>query len=399
LHEGGAVWDASVTRIEVFSIDLSEDPAMPDGPGFRPQPVGAQSDHQPPVPLDARARTRARTVLTIALVCLALWIAGDFLPALGWSGILAIGLWPLYARSVTFIGTHRSPTLAPLLFTLLTGLIVLVPVALAAQQIAQQGGAVLAWAAQARDSGVPVPGWINQLPLAAAGAQQLWEQHLADPKRAASLFQSLNVDSATEWTRALGGELLHRAIMFALCLIALFNFLRHGPWIVACLLDTADRILGDPGERLASKMVDAVRGTLNGTVLVAVAEGLLIGAAYVLAGVPSAALLTLLTIAFAMVPFGAWAAFTAGALALVVSGGSPWAATAVFVWGAAVMLLGDHFVWPSLVGSSARLPFLLAFVGVFGGLQVFGLIGLVLGPVIMAAVLTIWREWLVNPRA
>jgi predicted PurR-regulated permease PerM len=59
------------------------------------------------------------------------------------------------------------------------------------------------------------------------------------------------------------------------------------------------------------------------------------------------------------------------------------------------MLAGDHFVWPTLVGGAAKLPFLLAFVGIFGGLASFGLLGLFLGPVIMAALLTIWREWVV----
>jgi predicted PurR-regulated permease PerM len=63
-----------------------------------------------------------------------------------------------------------------------------------------------------------------------------------------------------------------------------------------------------------------------------------------------------------------------------------------------VMLAGDHFVWPTLVGGSARLPFLLAFVGIFGGLAAFGLMGLFLGPVIMAALLTVWREWVFRPR-
>jgi predicted PurR-regulated permease PerM len=115
-----------------------------------------------------------------------------------------------------------------------------------------------------------------------------------------------------------------------------------------------------------------------------------------LVGVPSPALFTLLTIAFAMVPFGAWAAFTAGALTLLLNEGSLWWALAIFGWGAAVMLIGDHFVWPLLVGNAARLPFLWALVGVFGGLQVFGLIGLFLGPLIMASVMTIWREWVIS---
>jgi predicted PurR-regulated permease PerM len=63
------------------------------------------------------------------------------------------------------------------------------------------------------------------------------------------------------------------------------------------------------------------------------------------------------------------------------------------------MLVGDHFVWPNLVGGAARLPFLAALIGIFGGVQAFGLLGLFLGPVIMAAFLTIWREWLMQRRA
>ena len=109
---------------------------------------------------------------------------------------------------------------------------------------------------------------------------------------------------------------------------------------------------------------------MNGTIVVALAEGLLIGIGYGVAGVPNAVLFTFLTIAFAMLPFGAWAAFTAAAATLVLGGGSAWAAIAVFGWGAAIMLIGDHFVWPALVGGAARLPFLFALVGVFGGLGI-----------------------------
>lgn len=107
---------------------------------------------------------------------------------------------------------------------------------------------------------------------------------------------------------------------------------------------------------------------------------------------------TIFTTAFAMLPFGAWAAFSAAALTLI-SNGNEAAAAGVFCWGAVIMLAGDHFVWPVLVGRSARLPFLLAFVGIFGGLAAFGLIGLFLGPVVMAALLTVWREWIFRPVA
>ena len=354
----------------------------------------APSDARGALPSDRHARRIARTVLALGLGVLGLWIAADFLAPLGWAAILAITLWPLYARFVAASRERATPVLAPLVFTVLTGAIVFIPVALVAHQLARQGQAFVTWASQARDSGIPVPAWLAQMPVAADSAQQLWTQNLSDPKAASAWFQSINVDKATEWTSVLGGQLLHRSLMFLFCLVALFVFLRHGYWLSARLLDAADRVFGDPGEHLASKMVDAVRGTFLGTVVVAVVEGLLIGGAYVLAGVPSAALFTLLTVAFAMVPFGAWAAFSAAALTVLFSEGSLWAALAVFGWGATVMLIGDHFGWPALVGKSARLPFLLALVGVFGGLQAFGLIGLFLGPVIMAALMTVWREWL-----
>jgi predicted PurR-regulated permease PerM len=191
--------------------------------------------------------------------------------------------------------------------------------------------------------------------------------------------------------------LLHRLFLLLFSLLTLFFLLRNGSAIASYFLKTSDRLIGDAGEGLVEKMVDATRGTVNGTVLVAVGEGLLIGVGYFVAGVPNPVMFTILTTAFAMLPFGAWFAFTAAAVVLVSGGGSGVAAAAVFSWGAVVMLAGDHFVWPTLIGDSARLPFLLAFIGIFGGLTAFGLFGLFLGPVIMAALLTVWREWIFRP--
>jgi predicted PurR-regulated permease PerM len=208
----------------------------------------------------------------------------------------------------------------------------------------------------------------------------------------------VNIESVTGWTGALGGELLHRLVLFLLTLIMLFVMFRDGAWIAERAVETADRILGDPGERLAAKIADAVRGTVNGTVVLAVAQGFVIGIAYVAGGVPNPLLFVLMTIAFGMLPFGAWAVFIAAALAVLAQGGSVLAATFVFSFGATVMLLAN-LIWPALVGSTAQLPFLLALIGIFGGLQTFGLVGLFVGPVIMAVLLTIWREWLASPAA
>jgi predicted PurR-regulated permease PerM len=354
---------------------------------------GAPAGTRQALPLHADARLIARVTLAIGLVAIALWTAADFLPALVWAAILAVALWPLYASFAARVSAEPS-SLSAFIFTLIAALILFTPMALAIYQIAQQSDLLGGWITQARDNGIKVPEWIARLPVAADAAQQWWRDNLADPKAAASWLQTVNGDKASDFVKTFGGQLLHRMFMLFVALIALFIMLRNGPSIAQQFLLTSDRIFGDPGEGLVEKMVDAVRGTVNGTVIVALAEGLLIGVAYVIAGVPNPVLFTVLTIAFAMLPFGAWAAFTAAALTLLVTGGSALAAGSVFAWGAIVMLAGDHFVWPTLVGGAARLPFLFAFIGIFGGLATFGLLGLFLGPVIMAALLTVWREWI-----
>jgi predicted PurR-regulated permease PerM len=306
--------------------------------------------------------------------------------------MLAIALWPLYVKAAG--RDSRGPSGASaFLFTIAVALVIFLPVGLVTWQIAQQSDVLGAWIAHWRDEGISVPDWIARLPIVAGALEQWWRDNLVKPESAAAWLQSLHVETVV---KTFGGQLLHRIFMLFVALIALFVILRSGDRVAGQVLAAADRLFGEPGEGLVEKTVDAIRATVSGAVVVAVSEGLLIGVGYVLAGVPNPALFTVLTIAFAMVPFGAWAAFTTAAVALLAGGGSGIAAGAVFAWGAAVMLSGDQFFWPRLLGGTTRLPFLFAFVGIFGGLASFGLVGLFLGPVIMAAVLTIWRDWIMQ---
>ena len=132
------------------------------------------------------------------------------------------------------------------------------------------------------------------------------------------------------WVPTLGGQFLYQLLFWFVMLTALFLLFQGGAGLSDQILEAADRLFGEPGDRLASKLVVAVRDTVNGTVLVAVIEGTLIGIVYALAGVPHALLFALLTIAFAMLPFGAWVAFTTAALVLLLSGGSNWNAGLAF---------------------------------------------------------------------
>jgi predicted PurR-regulated permease PerM len=358
------------------------------------------SDHaahdgaRPALSVDARSRQIVRAVLALALIALAAWIASDFLPALAWAIVVAITTWPLYRRFAALIPPPLRRLVAPALFTLIVGVVLLIPLMLALQQLAQVSDAAVRWIAELQKSGVAVPSWVAQLPFTGDLLVEWWKSNLSDPQAAAQWLRGVNAESVTGWTRSLGGELLHRLLLFLITLIALFFLYRDGGWLTERALATADRFLGDPGERLATKIVEAVRGTVNGTVVVAVVEGIIIGFAYWLVGTPDALLLALLTIAFAMLPLGAEIAVTLVSLMLLVQGFGLLPVLLLWIFGMAVTVIGDNFVWPALVGRSARLPFLLALIGVLGGVQTFGLIGLFIGPVIMAVLLVIWREWI-----
>jgi predicted PurR-regulated permease PerM len=360
--------------------------------------VKQPSAHAPPRPLpgassaapDARTRRRTRFVGAGLLTALALWTARSYLASLGWAVIIALSVWPLYRR----IEHHRrdAPIVTPLLVTGVLAVVLLVPIALVLVEFGREAQSVIAWMENAQQHGLPVPEWAQRLPLLGHVLDVWWRTHLSAPQSAGALLGSLDAETVTAWSKTLGGALASRLLHAFITFMALFMLLRHGERIGAHVLDVTDRWLGRPGERLAERMAEAVRGTVNGTILVAIGEGLLIGAGLVVAGVPHAVLFAILTTAFAMLPMGAWFAFGTAAIVLALSGGSLLAAVAVFGWGAAVMLVGDNVVQPALIGGSVRLPFLWTLVGILGGLETFGLIGLFLGPVIMAALLTIWRS-------
>jgi predicted PurR-regulated permease PerM len=346
------------------------------------------------LPFDSRAQAVTRTATAILVVLLAAWVARDFLVALTWAAVIAIAAWPIYIRFMTPIFGGRSPALAPLLFTFLTGLVLLVPVILTVHQIAQGSDVFARSLNQLQQSGIPVPAWLVRLPIAGGYLDLWWRANLSDPEVLVEWLRGVNTENITAWTSTLGGALLHRLFLFLITLIALFLVLRDGAWLAHHTLATAGRLLGSPGERLVRKIADAVRATVNGTVAASIVKGAVIGIAYVLTGVPHPLLFTVLTITLAMVPLGAWVALTTAVLVLLIHGGTWLVAVGLAGFGAAILLIGENFIQPVLIGGAARLPFLLVLIGIIGGMQSFGLLGLFLGPVIMAALLTIWREWI-----
>ncbi|MEO7337194.1 MAG: AI-2E family transporter, partial [Caldimonas sp.] len=113
--------------------------------------------------------------------------------------------------------------------------------------------------------------------------------------------------------------------------------------------------------------------------------------AYAVAGVPHAAFWGLLTGFFGLVPFGAAAAVAAVSVYLVALGSAD-TALWLFVFGAVLVFVIDHFVRPLFISGAARVPILLALIGIIGGLETLGLLGIFVGPTLMAVAITVWRE-------
>ena len=340
---------------------------------------------------DPSRRRRRRAFLGAAVLLVALWTARSYLAAVVWAIIIAVAIWPLYRRALR--GGASRDWFVPALTTLLSAAVVMTPLLLAAAELGREGQAVLDWIGRVQQRGIAVPEWLTRLPILGEHVDRWWRSHVSDPTGLQRLVAEVDFEAWGAWMRSFGGELAYRVLLAFITFLTLFALLRDGETVGTRMHCLAEEWLGNPGERLFEKVVRAIRGVVNGTVLVAIGEGLLIGVGYWLAGLPQAGFFTLLTVAFAMLPFGAWIAFTAAALILGVQHDAWFGAASVFGWGAAVMLAGDNFVQPALIGGSARLPLVWTLIGILGGLETFGLVGLFLGPVVMAALYSIWRDW------
>lgn len=332
-------------------------------------------------------------VLAYAIVLLALWTARSFLLALIWAAIIAVAAWPIYRRFVAAFPNRRTDTPVAASFTLLIGLVILLPLAYAAVMAGRESAAAARWLADAQQHGIPAPDWLTHVPFVGDRLAGWWQAHLIKPGATSHLLEQIDIGSVATWTGSLGAALAYSSILFFITLLMLFFLLRDGEWIAQTSLGAARQVHDCVGPRMLEQLVLAVRGTVTGTVLIALGEGGLISVGYVVAGVPRPALFGALTVACAMVPMGAWIAFTFTSLFLLAQGEI--AAVVLFAYAAAVALVGDYVVQPTLIGGSTRLPFLWALVGVMGGVETFGLVGLFVGPVIMAAVLLLMREWIV----
>ncbi|KAB1071489.1 AI-2E family transporter [Methylobacterium planeticum] len=340
----------------------------------------------------ARSQGTARVALVLALSALGIWILHGFLPALVWAVILAIALGPLYARAERRWPPGGHNILLPALATLLVALVFLAPLVVLGVQAAREAHDVLDFVRSAETNGIPAPDVLRHLPFGAAQATAWWTETLSHPEAGTELLHRLDNASVIGLSRNLGREVVRRSVLFGFTLVALFFLFRDGRAVASQVLIACNRLFGPRGERVARQMVASVHGTVDGLVLVGLGEGVILGIVYYFAGVPHPVLLGALTAVAAMIPFGAPLIFGIAALILLAAG-SVVPAIVVVAAGFVVTFVADHFVRPVLIGGTTRLPFLWVLLGILGGVETFGLLGLFLGPAVMAALVLLWREF------
>jgi predicted PurR-regulated permease PerM len=352
----------------------------------------------PPAAAPASSQSLARIALASAVVAVGLWILRDFLAALVWATVLAIAFWPIYRRLRQPVPKPIDRIVAPALTTTLIGIIFITPIVLLGIALARESHFVVEFIANAKHHGIPTPGWIDQLPLVGPTIAEWWRGNLGDPAAAEELIGRVNLRTLAESVREYGAEVVHRLALLLFTLLTLFFLFRDGDTLVEQLRSLGDRLIGLRGERIAGHMIAAVHGTVNGLVLVGLAEGLLLGIVYFAVGLPYPAMVGAITAVAAVIPFAAPVVYTLAGLYLFTAGDTA-GGLIIIVIGSVIVFIADHFVRPVLIGGAARLPFLWVLLGILGGLETFGFLGLFLGPAMMAALIALWREWTEVPAA
>ena len=338
-----------------------------------------------------RGWTAARIALGLALLALGVFTIQAFASALAWATVFAIALWPFYSRTTRRFGTGRHNLLWPAAFTLAVALLFMTPLALVAIGLAREARTGIAWMHDVQLHGIAVPAVLARLPLVGNQVADWWGQNLADPDAAREALGRLGRGNMVNLSRELGTEVAHRAVTFFFVMLTLFVLFRDGNLLVAQMRLASRRVFGPRGEELGRQIIASIHGTVDGLVLVGLGEGVVIGLAYFAAGVPHPVLFGSVTGVAAMIPFGAPIVFILAGLVLFAQGSTA-VAVAVVAWGFVVTFLADHFIRPALIGGATQLPFLWVLLGILGGVEVFGLLGLFLGPAIMAALILLWRE-------
>ncbi len=330
----------------------------------------------------------ARIGAALALGAATLAVLWPFFKPMAWAAILAYLTWPLFRR---LRARAAHPNLAAAAFTAAAALGIGVPVALLILALAEQAPALVGAVRDWLEPGGALPAWLAESSLGRRVGELL---EIAPGREAAGASAWL------AWAgRRLSGQLVSLAggiarntIVFGVMLVTLYGFYLNGERVAEVAGRLAPILFPRAPERFLERCGEAVQAVMFGLIGTALIQGLLAGIGIAVAGVPNAVALGAGTVVLSFLPGGGGALSLASAVWLAFQERFS-AAIGLALWGVLVVASVDNVLRPILIGGQARIPFLLVFFGVLGGLASFGLIGLFVGPVLLSVALTLLTEF------
>jgi len=335
-----------------------------------------------------------RAVLAVLFLGLfiasSLWILSPFLVAIVWATLIAVATWPLLRSLERLLWGKRKLAVAVLTIGLLG--VVMVPLLAGVAAIVTHVDAIAGFAQKLSTRELPpAPAWLEKIPLMGAKAAATWNRAAKDGLPVLLQQASPYLSGGVRWFTERIGSIATLLAQFLLTVIITAVMYSTGESAIAGVRAFARRLAGPKGEASVELAGGAIRAVAMGVIVTAVAQSLLAGLGLLIAGVPLVGLLTALMFILAIAQIG-----PLPVLLLVViwsfSALTPAWATFVLVWSAVAGLV-DNFLKPILIKKGADLPLLLIFAGVIGGMISFGLIGIFVGPVVLAVTYTLGQSW------
>ena len=332
------------------------------------------------------------SVLVIGLLVVAcLWILWPFLGAIAWAGMLVVATWPTLLSLQARLGGRRWLAIVVLTFAML--LVIVLPLVLAVGTIAAHAGDMTSWVASAAHAAVPAPpAWVAQIPLLGPKLADEWQRLAATSHEELATRASGYALVVAQWFVGQVGGLGLLLLQFLLTMAIAVLLYSTGEQAAEGARRFARRLAGERGDQavvLAGQAIRAVALGITGTALV---QSVAAGIGLAVAGVPYAGVLTSIVFVLCMVQLGPLLVMAPAVAWLYWSGHPAWA-TALIVW-AILIAATDNVLRPLLIRRGADLPLPLIFAGAIGGLVSLGVIGLFVGPVVLAVTYRLLEWWI-----
>jgi predicted PurR-regulated permease PerM len=329
--------------------------------------------------------------LFFVLLFLSFNVLKYFIVPVLWAAIIAYMTWPWYQWIYRKCGSRA--TLSATLMISLIILLIGIPLTFGIFMLQHEGRSLYYELQKQVFSGhLNVPDFIRQLPFIGKEITRTLHDINTDPN---SIVQTVSIwiQSHLNYGRFVLNEIGKNIIKLCFAVMSLFFFYRDGQTILNQVSKALEMVIGPRIHHYLDTISETTRAVVYGVGLTAVAQAVLAGLSYLVAGVPNPMVLTIVTFLLALIPFGTPLAYGSVALWLF-SQGQTVEAIGVMAWGVCIVSTSDNVIRPLVISGATQIPFLLIMFGVLGGIASFGLVGLFIGPVILAVLLAIWREWL-----